>query len=145
MPVVYQEGEYYRDKWGCLWYNIQEGLEGQVVDTFTHPGDLGIWDSCFGDSYPSFLSFQETTIRYGKRLILSCRHDHHRAADAPEHLVGLAIGTVGVKGFEKLKLDVHRMSPAKLNCKARLTAPAGFEFRRCARVLQALATSSVRA
>jgi uroporphyrinogen decarboxylase len=23
--------EYYRDEWGCIWYNLQEGLEGQVV------------------------------------------------------------------------------------------------------------------
>ena len=23
--------EYYRDEWGCLWYNLQEGLEGQVI------------------------------------------------------------------------------------------------------------------
>ena len=33
LPPVYRE-EYYRDNWGCLWYNIQEGLEGQVVE---HP------------------------------------------------------------------------------------------------------------
>lgn len=31
MPVVYRSGEYFRDNWGCLWYNTQEGLEGQVV------------------------------------------------------------------------------------------------------------------
>jgi uroporphyrinogen decarboxylase len=34
MPVVYRGGEYFRDNWECLWYNIQEGLEGQVVE---HP------------------------------------------------------------------------------------------------------------
>ena len=34
MPVVYRQGEYYRDAWGCVWYNIQDGLEGQVVE---HP------------------------------------------------------------------------------------------------------------
>ena len=31
---AYRKGEYYRDNWGCLWYNVQEGLEGQVVE---HP------------------------------------------------------------------------------------------------------------
>ncbi len=31
MPLVYRQGERYRDTWGCVWYNIQEGLEGQVV------------------------------------------------------------------------------------------------------------------
>ena len=34
MPNAYREGEYYRDSWGCLWYNISGGLEGQVVE---HP------------------------------------------------------------------------------------------------------------
>ena len=34
MPPVYRKGEYYRDRWGCVWYNMQEGLEGQVVE---HP------------------------------------------------------------------------------------------------------------
>jgi len=30
----YCEGEYFTDNWGCVWYNVQGGLEGQVVD---HP------------------------------------------------------------------------------------------------------------
>ena len=33
LPPVYGD-EYYRDNWGCLWHNIQEGIEGQVVE---HP------------------------------------------------------------------------------------------------------------
>ncbi len=40
MPVVYRQGEYYTDNWGCTWYNIQEGFEGQVVG---HP--LENWDA----------------------------------------------------------------------------------------------------
>ena len=31
MPVVYRGGEYFKDNWDCIWYNAQEGLEGQVV------------------------------------------------------------------------------------------------------------------
>jgi hypothetical protein len=31
MPPVYRAGEYYTDNWGCVWYCINEGLEGQVV------------------------------------------------------------------------------------------------------------------
>jgi hypothetical protein len=31
MPPVYRQGERYEDNWGCVWYNIQEGLEGQVI------------------------------------------------------------------------------------------------------------------
>lgn len=28
---AYREGEYYTDNWGCVWFNIRSGLEGQVV------------------------------------------------------------------------------------------------------------------
>jgi len=40
MPPAYHQGEYYRDNWGCVWHNIQEGIEGQVVG---HP--LADWSS----------------------------------------------------------------------------------------------------
>ncbi|MBI4243362.1 MAG: hypothetical protein HY606_04655 [Planctomycetes bacterium] len=33
-PPCFREGEYYRDNWGCLWFNTYGGLEGQVVE---HP------------------------------------------------------------------------------------------------------------
>jgi len=29
---MYRQGEYYRDDWGCLWYNTYHGLQGQVVE-----------------------------------------------------------------------------------------------------------------
>jgi len=54
-PPRYREGEYFRDNWGCLWYNIQGGLEGQVVehpladwkalDTYETPDPLEVYDS----------------------------------------------------------------------------------------------------
>ena len=28
---AYREGEYYTDNWGCVWFNIRSGMEGQVV------------------------------------------------------------------------------------------------------------------
>jgi len=40
MPVVHRQGEYFRDNWDCLWHNIQEGLEGMVVE---HP--LADWSA----------------------------------------------------------------------------------------------------
>lgn len=33
MPAAHREGEYYRDNWGCLWYNVHSGFEGQVVES----------------------------------------------------------------------------------------------------------------
>ena len=47
MPAVYRGGEYYRDNWGCLWYNEQAGLEGQVVE---HP--LADWRALPGYHMP---------------------------------------------------------------------------------------------
>ncbi len=44
MPVVYRESEYFTDNWGCTWYNIQEGFEGQVVG---HPlADWSALETC---------------------------------------------------------------------------------------------------
>ncbi len=45
MPKAYEAG-YYTDNWGCVWYNVQPGLEGQVVG---HP--LENW-SDFKDYHP---------------------------------------------------------------------------------------------
>ncbi|MQY59643.1 MAG: hypothetical protein GH144_08610 [Clostridia bacterium] len=42
-PLGYRKG-YYRDNWGCLWYNLEEGILGQVVE---HP--LSDWK--FLDTY----------------------------------------------------------------------------------------------
>jgi uroporphyrinogen decarboxylase len=54
MPVVYREGEYYRDNWGCLWRNIQGGLEGQVVE---HP--LADWRNLAAYRLPDPLTQEE--------------------------------------------------------------------------------------
>ena len=40
MPDNYREGETYLDNWGCLWKNVQEGLEGIVIE---HP--LADWSA----------------------------------------------------------------------------------------------------
>lgn len=37
---VYRQGEYFKDNWGCVWYNAIGGLEGQVVE---HP--LADWNA----------------------------------------------------------------------------------------------------
>ena len=33
MPPTYRQGELYRDNWGCVWRNVQDGIEGQVVES----------------------------------------------------------------------------------------------------------------
>jgi uroporphyrinogen decarboxylase len=54
LPLVYREGETYRDSWGCLWYNIQGGLEGQVIE---HP--LADWKALDTYQMPDPLIWKE--------------------------------------------------------------------------------------
>jgi hypothetical protein len=53
MPDVYGEG-YYTDKWGCVWHNVQPGLEGQVVG---HP--LEDWAAFEGYEPPDPIIYTE--------------------------------------------------------------------------------------
>ena len=39
-PPVYRAGEYFRDNWGCVWYNTVSGIEGVVVES-----PLADWDA----------------------------------------------------------------------------------------------------
>ena len=51
---AYREGEDYRDNWGCLWHNIQDGMEGQVVE---HP--IADWSALDSWSPPDPLTKTE--------------------------------------------------------------------------------------
>ncbi|MHB9033784.1 MAG: uroporphyrinogen decarboxylase family protein [Anaerolineae bacterium] len=58
MPPAYHLGEYYRDNWGCVWHNIQEGIEGQVVG---HP--LADWSALDSWRPPDpHLFFERSTV-----------------------------------------------------------------------------------
>jgi uroporphyrinogen decarboxylase len=54
MPLVYREGEYYKDNWGCTWFTALNGLEGQVVK---HP--LSEWSALTTYKMPDPLLFDE--------------------------------------------------------------------------------------
>jgi hypothetical protein len=58
MPPVYRQGERYRDNWGCVWHNEQEGIEGQVVG---HP--LADWGALASYQMPD----PETQAERGPR------------------------------------------------------------------------------
>jgi uroporphyrinogen decarboxylase len=58
MPPVYRQGERYTDNWGCTWYNIQGGLEGQVVG---HP--LADWGALATYRMPDPLICEERGLR----------------------------------------------------------------------------------
>ncbi len=106
MPPCYREGEYYADNWGCVWYNIQEGLEGQVV---VHP--LADWRAL--DTYrpPDYLMKTEREERdweKTKRDVeerrskgLLTRGDGERLFDRLYFL----------RGFRNLMVDIARDDP----------------------------------
>lgn len=58
-PPRQREGEYYWDNWGSLWYNVQAGIQGQVVkhpladwkalDTYKMPDPLKEYDGTTGE------------------------------------------------------------------------------------------------
>jgi hypothetical protein len=58
VPPVYRGGEYYTDSWGCVWYNIQDGLEGRIVK---HP--IEEWSKFVNYKPPDPLILGERTPR----------------------------------------------------------------------------------
>jgi len=106
MPVVYREGETFRDNWGCLWQNIQGGLEGQVIG---HP--LADWSAL--DTYtPPDL---ETLEERGPRDWEQTRRNIEAAGEAG-HLTGgngerLFDRMYFLRGFETLMLDFATDDP----------------------------------
>ena len=103
---VYREGEYYRDNWGCLWYNTHAGLEGQVVE---HP--LADWSAL--DTYrpPDFL----TKTERGERDWDQIREDleERRRGDLPVTGSGerLFDRMYFLRGFEALMIDFATDDP----------------------------------
>jgi uroporphyrinogen decarboxylase len=100
MPVVYRQGERFRDNWGCVWQNIQEGLEGQVVE---HP--LADWSAL--DTYrpPDPLTKEERGDRDWEPI-----RSGIRAAKEAGSLTGgngerLFDRLYFLRGFENLMMD----------------------------------------
>ena len=106
MPVVYREGETFRDNWGCLWQNIQDGLEGQVVE---HP--LADW-AAFEDYQPPDL---ETEDERGDRDWGQVRQSIEAARAAGHLTVGNAERLFDrlyfLRGFENLMVDFATDDP----------------------------------
>ena len=104
--VVYRKGEYFRDNWGCLWYNVHEGLEGQVVE---HP--LADWKALDSYTPPDFLTQSERT---------ECDWDQiSREVDEQRRRGRLVMGNgerlfdrlYFLRGFEALMLDFATDDP----------------------------------
>ena len=106
MPVVYRQGEDFRDNWGCLWRNIQEGLEGLVVG---HP--LADWDALDSYTPPDVVTKEERGDRDWEQT-----RRHIEAAKAAGHLTGgngerLFDRMYFLRGFENLMMDFATDDP----------------------------------
>lgn len=103
---VYREGEYYRDNWGCVWYNAIGGLEGQVVG---HP--LADWSALDTYQPPDFRTHSERGERNWEQI------------EAYIHQVRQRGGLVGgdgerlfdrlyfLRGFDNLMIDFATDDP----------------------------------
>lgn len=86
-PAAYAEG-YYTDEWGCVWRNVQPGLEGQVVG---HP--LEDWQSLDDYRFPDPLAKSER----GDRDWESTKKDIRRRRE-----LGLVVWGGGERLFDRL-------------------------------------------
>jgi uroporphyrinogen decarboxylase len=108
MPLAHREGEYYRDNWDCLWYNVHGGLEGQVVES-----PLADW-SAF-DSYrppdPMVSWERGEEVKDWVKIKAECER-----ARAEGRLVGgsgerLFDRLYFLRGFENLMVDIATDDP----------------------------------
>jgi len=106
MPVVYREGEQFRDNWGCVWQNIQGGLEGQVVG---HP--LADWSALDTYQPPDLLTKTERGDRDWeqiRRSIEGARAGGHLTVGDGERLFDRMYF---LRGFENLMMDFATDDP----------------------------------
>ena len=106
MPPVYRKGEYFRDNWGCLWFNNQHGLEGQVVE---HP--LSDWKNLDNYQPPDPRLKEERGDRDWEKIKKEIEEQKEK---------GLLTGGPGerlfdrlyfLRGFENLMIDIATDDP----------------------------------
>lgn len=106
MPPVYREGELFRDNWGCVWKNIQDGLEGQVIE---HP--LADWSALDTFEPPDLLTKDERGTRDWNQIGRNIEN-----ARAAGRLTGgngerLFDRLYFLRGFENLMMDFATDDP----------------------------------
>lgn len=106
MPDVYREGEEYTDNWGCVWRNVQGGLEGIVIG---HP--LADWEALETYRPPDVLSKHERGDRdweAERRGIEQARAAGHLTGGSGERLFDRLYF---LRGFENLMMDFATDDP----------------------------------
>lgn len=102
MPLVYREGEYYQDNWGCTWFTALNGLEGQVVKS-----PLEIWNALATYQMPDPILFDEREHELKdweetRRELVTRKHQGKIASGNGERLFDRLYF---LRGFENLMLD----------------------------------------
>ena len=105
-PPGYREGEYYRDNWGCLWYNAQEGLEGQVVE---HP--LADWKALDTYKMPDPLLKSERGERDWKKIKEDIEERKRKGLLTVGDGERLFDRLYFLRGFENLMIDFASDAP----------------------------------
>jgi len=106
MPPVYRAGEHYTDNWGCVWYNIQEGLEGRVV---SHP--LADWNALESYQPPDFLAKTERGERDWDRIKRDVEERRKKGLLTVGDGERLFDRLYFLRGFTNLMLDIVRDDP----------------------------------
>ena len=106
MPPVYRQGEYFRDNWGCLWYNNQEGLEGQVVE---HP--LADWKALDTYKPPDFLFKAERGDKDWKEIKKDIEEQKKKGFLTVGDGERLFDRLYFLRGFENLMIDFATDAP----------------------------------
>ncbi len=106
MPPVYRQGEYYRDNWGCLWYNVQEGLEGQVVE---HP--LADWRALATYTMPDPMRQAERGPRDWEKIKKDIDERRRQGLLVSGDAERLFDRLYFLRGFEDLMLDFKEEPP----------------------------------
>jgi len=97
---AYTAGEYYTDNWGCVWYNIQDGLEGQVKQ---YP--LADWDALDTYKPPDPLTLAERGPRDWAQIAKDTKATRERGEFTGGDGERLFDRLYFLRGWENLMLD----------------------------------------
>jgi len=105
-PPVYRQGEYFRDNWGCIWYNAQGGLEGQVVG---HP--LADWKALDTYKPPDFLTQTERGERNWNEIKRDIEERRRKGLPTIGDGERLFDRLYFLRGYENLMIDIATDDP----------------------------------
>lgn len=103
---VYREGEHFRDNWGCVWYNVHKGLEGQVVG---HP--LENWDALKDYQPPDPLIYSERGKRDWNKTRQQIAEDKRQGKLIWGDGERLFDRMYFLRGFDNLMIDIAADDP----------------------------------